>query len=333
MKKFHLPPSFLAARTLAAMLTLLAAGVSAQEPPAVHATPASESVSSGYDASVFDLLVVNGVLVRDGKKVEATLGNVVDVLRARYPDANLVLSPGLAKLKIADLKLRGGQLRDELEAIRVASGAKFNWLAPGSDGPNQPPAPGQFQVDPVTGLRLPQPPAGTGDDLNRGLFVLRDPPPKPEEQRIIEAFNLSGHLDWLWSQQEKQSEKNREVISKQGMEQLLRILEGTIQWYGQSAQPAAKSLDFPGFQFHPGANMLIVIGTEDAVEIVRRVVSALPGQPDGEVRQHATRGFGRSGQPTPELGDTLFRQRYGLPPAPVAPSAPAPPSAQSPRRF
>ncbi|MCW5554281.1 MAG: hypothetical protein KIS67_19245 [Verrucomicrobiae bacterium] len=329
MKTFHLPPSILAARNLAAMLTLLAVGVSAQEPPAVRATPASESVSSGYDESVFDLLAADGVLVRDGKKVEASLGNVVDVLRARYPDANLVLSPGLAKLKIADLKLRGGRLCDELEAIRVASGAKFEWLAPDSAGPNQPPASGQFQVDPITGLPLPRP---TGDNLNRGLFVLRAPPPRPEEQRIIEAFNLGGYLDWLWSQQEKQSEKSREAIAKQGMDELLRILEGTIQWYSQSAQPAAKSLDSPGFQFHPGANLLIVIGTVDSVEIVRRVVSALPGQPDVELRQHASRGFGRSGQSGAEIEDT-FRRRYGLPAPPVAPPAPAPPSAQSPPRF
>jgi hypothetical protein len=64
------------------------------------------------------------------------LGNVVDVLRDRYTNANIVMSPGLAKLRISDLKLRAGHLADELEAIRVASGGKFEWTGPRNvDGP------------------------------------------------------------------------------------------------------------------------------------------------------------------------------------------------------
>src|SRR5690348_16130782 len=50
----------------------------------------------------YDLEIVDGILVQDGKKENATLANVVDVLRARYPEANIALAPGLGKLEISD---------------------------------------------------------------------------------------------------------------------------------------------------------------------------------------------------------------------------------------
>src|SRR5262249_28890699 len=80
----------------------------------------------------YDLEISNGTLVLEGKKTEATLANVVEVLRARYQQANIVIAPGLAQLKISDLKLRAGQLVDELEAVRVASGEKFEVIGPRS---------------------------------------------------------------------------------------------------------------------------------------------------------------------------------------------------------
>ena len=70
----------------------------------------------------YDLQIIDGQLIRPQGKVEATLANVVDALRDQYAEANIILSPGLSKLKVGDLKLRAGKLSDELEAVRVASG-------------------------------------------------------------------------------------------------------------------------------------------------------------------------------------------------------------------
>src|SRR5207248_148278 len=113
--------------------------------------------------------------VWQGHKLEPTLANVVDALRERYNEANIVLSPGLAKLKISDLKLRGGRLMENLEAIRVASGGKFDWTSPGVQG-------GPAMVDPATGL----PASAAVVEPNTGLFILRDPAPTPETERMVE---------------------------------------------------------------------------------------------------------------------------------------------------
>src|SRR6266404_4714591 len=132
----------------------------------------------------YDLEVVDGNLFRDGKVLEATLGNVVDVLRERYPDANIVLSPGLAKLKVSDLKLRAGRLEDELEALRIASGEKFGVQA--HAGPNGP-------MDPATGLPM------HGNKAGSDLFILRG---EVSPTRTIEAFNIDPYLQWVSKRQE-----------------------------------------------------------------------------------------------------------------------------------
>src|SRR5579872_578458 len=65
--------------------------------------PATES---GSKPSEFDLQIVDGTLLLPGRKVEATLGNVIDALRDQYSQANIINSPGLEKIKVGDLKLR-----------------------------------------------------------------------------------------------------------------------------------------------------------------------------------------------------------------------------------
>src|SRR5437016_1005463 len=143
--------------------------------------------------TAYDLEIVDGVLTQSGR--EATLDNVIDALRERYSKANIVLSPGLKKVQILDLKLRTGSIWEELEAIRVASGGKFEWLGPnspvfsGERTPNNPNnmSPSAFAgsaspgasgaVDPATGLPL------SSSDLNAGLFILRER--SEENERVV----------------------------------------------------------------------------------------------------------------------------------------------------
>jgi len=74
------------------------------------------------------LQIVQGALVRNGEKSEATLANVVDALRDIWADANIALAPELSNLRVPDLKLRSTrELGEALEALRVASGYKFQW--------------------------------------------------------------------------------------------------------------------------------------------------------------------------------------------------------------
>ena len=179
MKKSISLRLFFIVLSFAATLAWFAQPVLAENKPPSPAGP----TQSGYDLEIQD-----GQLVSSGNErgLEATLGNVVDALRDRYTKANLVVAPGLAKMKIADLKLRAGNLAEELEALRVASGLKFEWVGAGSAGPNIAPGAGAQAVDPTTGQLIAIPTTET----NAGLFVLREPTPTPETSRTVEAFNI-----------------------------------------------------------------------------------------------------------------------------------------------
>src|SRR5436190_5565196 len=132
MKIFRFRKKTFVARTIAIVFASSLFQAPGQETKASRQTsePSSETSLRGYDFEI-----INGVLTRGGStsgKPEATLGNVIDAVRQRYPDANIVMSPGLARVKISDLKLRARSIWEELEAIRVASGGRFEWSGPAS---------------------------------------------------------------------------------------------------------------------------------------------------------------------------------------------------------
>jgi hypothetical protein len=213
----------------------------------------TESKPAGYD-----LKIEEGQLIRAGTKVDATLANVVDALRDRYTEANIIFSPGLAKLKVGDLKLRAGWLGEELQAVRVASGEKFEVETPGGPAPQQ--------IDPTTSL-----PLAAARSINAGLFVLRQSVPPAQRHRVVEAFNIGPYLDWLRLQPKDGNSKGKE--DDYGPQELKMIIMDTIGGFTNDGDTA----DRPVFQYHPGASLLIVIGNTDAVEIARKIVNALPG--------------------------------------------------------
>jgi len=304
MNKFCSLCPILTVAGLAATLAWMPRSVVAENKP-----PASiGSAQPGYDLEINDGQLVGAPKERGS---EATLGNVVDSLRDRYKTFNIVLSPGLAKVKISDLKLRAGHLADELEAIRVASGLKFEWLGPGSAGPNLPPGSSTQTVDPTTGQLVATSPIET----NTGLFILREPSPTAESARTVEAFNIGPYLQWLRTKQDpKEAQDRREQEMAKSLEELERIVAITLESLKQGS-----SVEMPSIRYHRGANLLIVTGTSEAVEVARKVVNALPGQ--------AGQAAGETGPSDPFGGSGMspeFAKRYGLLP-PTAPKAPAPP--------
>jgi len=260
----------------------------------------------------YDLEVVDGKLFRDGKILEASLGNAVDVLRERYPDANIVLSPGLAKLKVSDLKLRAGRLEDELEALRIASGEKFGVQA--HVGPNGP-------IDPATGLPT------HGNKAASDLFILKGEVSSHETTRTIEAFNIDPYLQWV----EHKSAKQEEDVPK-SLEELNSMIRDAILQLNPNGFIES---DFPSFSFHSGAHVLVVTGTQQAVEVARKIIRALPGE---EVLQASFVGDRLRLVTTPEAreaeaADEAFRKRYGLKPRPASTAVPekSPPTTEPPR--
>ena len=72
------------------------------------------------------LEISNGLLRHDNTQVDATLENIINLLRETYP-ANLAVAPGLSRVKVQDLKLSSFRWEQALEALRVASGGAFRW--------------------------------------------------------------------------------------------------------------------------------------------------------------------------------------------------------------
>ena len=247
----------------------------------------STSSPAAPEAKAYDLEIYNGMLLAKGAPSEsasglkATLKQVVNRLRENYPEANIVMPLGLADVPVGDLKLRSGSLWDELEAVRVASDGKFEWKGPGMDGFVgregwfRPAAPSG--IDPTTGLppkemRFP----------NSGLFVLRESPPAPEGQRAVEAFNIGPYLDWFAEKRAPELglkpdhpdyQASVHAIAYDGRDQLTKMITGTLALFNEGRTEHTPE---PKFEFHEGARLLVVIGTREAIEITRQIVSALP---------------------------------------------------------
>lgn len=293
---------------LAPALLLCFADVQAQPTsPAADPAPVTQENRS---ARPYVLDITGGMLLHKGQKTEATLANVVGVLRDLFPGANIVLAPELARMKIADLKLRSvEQLSEALEGLRVASGYRFAWRKGWPGG----------AVDPATGLPV-------SVDAS-SLYVLdlgteRDP--LTQARRAVEVFNLSGYLIHDGMIDEKQSAACVQEIEHVVNQTLAMLKQGSLA-----------EDDHTDFQFHPGASLLIVIGSPEALDVARKVVTALPGVSLPDARSVAAPRPGVEANPSADA----FARRYGLlrslrqpaPPAsnPVTPGTPTPyPSAR-----
>ena len=264
----------------------------AQDPPkAAETRPTAQAAAKAGSALAYDLVIEQGLVEctnHVGFGAEATLANVVGVLREIWPEANIVLAPEVSSIKVADLKLHSThELGEALEALRVASGYRFDWRKglPNAASP----------TDPATGL--PSSPAGGESPLYvLDLGINSQGNPLERARRMVEVFNLSGYLDHLPSQDP--SEVNRTLVEIQNT--VIETLEGlrgdglsendqshgVSVWGGGSSGIAIRggnlSLnDQSRFRFHPGTRLLIVTGPPDSIEVARKVVTALTGQPSG----------------------------------------------------
>ena len=239
--------------------------------PAAAPTPTAEAAAPHYD-----LEIVNGRLLlnpavskqfRNAAAVPATLASVVDVLRLMHEGANIVLSPNLAEITISDLKVRGLNLDDELEALRVACGDRFLWT-------HGAPSPRPAAIDPSTGIPVASPPPG---DFY-SLVPNRDAAPAPGGSNL-EVFNL-GPLH--------KQEKDADVA----IAQLTDIIRDAIKLGNPDQSGSGETMHF---RFYPGAQLLIVTGGPDVLEIARKVVHAATGEMVPEPAPRRDSGYGMGG--------------------------------------
>lgn len=209
----------------------------AQDEPAISA---GRSTSPGFDITITD-----GRFNRNGEMAEATLENVVDLLRARHPEANIIVAPEVPPISIENLKIRATDLQMELEAVQVASGGRFNVRGRGSkDNP---------------------------------LYVLEAAPGTSRERLQIEAYSLAGYFASL---PKTDNHDENEALIDQKIEELDRMVHETVEiyrsiddkMYGHSGSRKTGL----NMRFHRGANLVILIGDPESVQIASKVITALP---------------------------------------------------------
>jgi len=226
----------------------------------------------------FDTVIADGLLTRNGEPIEATLENVVDLLRDRHPEANIVLAPDVPPVLIENLKIRATDLPMELEALRIASGERFMW-SPASGSIMTDPATGlPFMHDPVTGLPVDLP----ARDRDQLLYVLRAAPAAAAQLRV-EAFSLDGYFASL---PKADDPGQKEGLIREKIGELETMVDETAAIYHEISKdvygrgPSYKQT--LNLRFHRGANLVILIGDPESVEVAAKVIGALPHvQPSG----------------------------------------------------
>jgi len=237
------------------------------------------------NAPKYDIIVANGNLIlSNGGAFPATLGTVIDKgFRVRFPHANFTLAPGLEKIKVGDFKLanlgESEQLTPNLvgtalEAVQVASGNSFTVKA-----------------------EWPTP-----DVANSGMYYL-EAGRTSNSKRTVAAFNLSrlGQDDELLSERRqvvmdfdsKSPTLGNDNPIMQRLKQRLEMLDGQIHRDELEKQEMLKTVqdqvkatlatlhlpDTLEFNYNPNMHLLVVVGTEEQIDVTRTILDALLEKP------------------------------------------------------
>jgi len=225
------------------------------------------------ETSPYDLEIKDGLLVWSGpprkdnaKQLPANLQNVVALLRELHPEANFAVSPRVAGTDIADLKMRTSSVEEKLEAVRIASGSEFLW--------------NKAQATPM------QPDAGqlvmSGGKAILTLYVLDALQTTAKSGLQVEAFNVNTYIKAFNTYPSPgKPEDAKEENPQERVEQIKRMALETVNDYETVSmtlnKSKARSLRSPSIRFHPGANLLVIIGEPEAVAVAAKVIGALPG--------------------------------------------------------
>jgi len=180
-----------------------------------------------------------GHLFHDGKETSATLGHAIDILRLQHQELTFALSPGLGDVKLSELKLQANDVDQALEALRLSCGNRFVFAAPSHM------------------------PDGNQDGM-RSLYLLQGDEPM-NRRRMVEAFNLGPWISGAGSEGEKETRVKR----------VEGIIFATIE---RLKQTPLDSADRPEVLYHPEANIMVVIGAPEAIDVAGKIIRAMnPG--------------------------------------------------------
>jgi hypothetical protein len=240
------------------------------------------------------LVIANGKFTRDGKGMPATVKNLMELIRLRYPDANITVV-GVDDIGIENLTLHWARYRDAAPAGEVAR-----------------------RVNPPLKAVLTTLSAASGHKFVADMFSEKDvllEAPEGLRQKsgvITEVFNLSplltpdasrvaeltAKLRDMQSQlavlKTRYAEKHPAVVDlNERIELATRERKGLTRSSQEVVDAASKVIEDiqqtvlstlrlqeldetqPQFRFHTGGNLLVVVGSEAALDITRKVVAAL----------------------------------------------------------
>ena len=226
----------------------------------------------------FDLEVRNGGLNRSsGKTDSATVGHLVDVLQEKVTNFNVIVPPDVAGVPLSDFKLRGVTLvtvlnilpsitDNKVQARTLVGAARGRRGGPGV----LPSAVPYLQTGGVYRLELiPPDNSPNGADSGSGSTAAIN---SPASARQLAVFNISGYIAHL-AQHGKADEKAL-GIELMGVEDM--VGNSLERLKGLTLTPDER----PQFEVHYGASIMIVIGSQQAIDVATKIINALPGELD-----------------------------------------------------
>lgn len=177
------------------------------------------------------------------ESVPATIANLAKYIRAADTNGNINVSPSAAEIQIKDLKLRGADVSEVLDAVYDATDEAVRGT-------------GSFDRD------------GRYDcvfHVAQFQFGSRQTP-----TRTVEVFDIRGYISFVGL-----GATNKEEEIHEKLDQLQGLIIGTLM---ELHQGDSKPPDQPSFNFHKGTGLFIVVGSPEAIDVTRKFVNALPGQ-------------------------------------------------------
>jgi hypothetical protein len=276
--------------SLRLIVGLTATGVALIPAGARGQTPSAPVPRADLDKNA-PLIISHGVAIDytvDGQPVPATLPNLVQIVHQRYRKSNITLI-GVDDVVIDSLILQWAPYFDPefqpvpleglLNAFAAASGAKFSVRASERDNfllvansdlnPNPSPEADVVFIGRILHHRIDT--AGVQSKIReyevRKTLVADQDGDKNKDREIAELSNEEAFFQKQLTQANPSAADIDKVLA-----QISEVVTETLT----KLQPNAKP---PEFQFHPGSNLLVVIGSPRAVEITHKVIAALDQAP------------------------------------------------------
>lgn len=249
-------------------------------------SPDTSSPNSARSQTVGEeqLVIANGVFSRNGRVTPATVRKLVEIVALRYPDATITIV-GVDDVVIPNLTFNlrrwssfdDSKPRQSLESIlmafSLASGRKFlvqsfndrDFVLSAETAPSR-------QLTEVFNLsnllRINRDKAAIEEELRRfeaRLSVMR----KRNGEQSPQVVGIKDEMEILESQLERTSK------TAPSPEKLIAQIEEAV---AVTLQLSSKDPQ-PDYKYHAGTNLLIAVGSDRAIEAVRKVIAALEKTP------------------------------------------------------